>query len=251
MRVCRRCEGEFEPPDIGERGLVCFACQRAHKAEYDKARMQDPKAREHAQAQRRAKRQHDYVHDPERYEAHLQYMREWRRKHPDAQKGYSKRYRDNRSPEQIAERKRYDRERMARRRAENPEAIREAERGYRDRLNADPRRKAARNEAARLNYRLRREREGKPPRPLSVKTYNERYGYDYGRRAKLPAEPLRNLLIRTMRQMSRAEIERRTGVPERRYFALLDGQRTVTVSTADRLCVGLNVPLTMIYPEAR
>jgi transcriptional regulator with XRE-family HTH domain len=42
-----------------------------------------------------------------------------------------------------------------------------------------------------------------------------------------------------------------SGIPIRRVQGILNGEfANVTVTTADRLCAGLQVPLSLVYPDA-
>jgi hypothetical protein len=136
--------------------------------------------------------------------------------------------------------------------ARNPDAVYAAERRRWDKVRADPERYARAKEDARMRYRLRRERAGSPSKPLSEATYLRLYGTGVSKaRSKLvPVEPLLPLLSAAVELHGEVAVARASGVPERRLFDLLHRRsRNVSIISADKLCVYLDHPFSLVYAE--
>ena len=116
----------------------------------------------------------------------------------------------------------------------------------------DPERWAQRRADQRMAKRLKREREGAPRPPVRPETYARRYGSGYGNGAELPADPLRSIVERAIEELgNKAVLARLSGVPERRLYALVNGEsQNVSLPVADKLCVALQIPLSLVYQEA-
>lgn len=181
------------------------------------------------------------------------YGRVYRATHREEFVEYTRTYRERifSDPYLAEQYRKASRERAAKYRAADPEHYREIERRVYAKRRADPKRWRKWLDEANERTRARKLARGEPIRVLTPKVYNQRNGESIYRR--LPIEPLmfnmREYLNgdeRTMKNLADA-----AGVPLRRVQGILNGEfRNVTVTTADRLCVGLEVPLSLVYPEA-
>jgi hypothetical protein len=119
-----------------------------------------------------------------------------------------------------------------------------------ERMRADPERYARFKGDQRMRYRLRRERAGAAPPPLSVESYVERYGTGFGKAPTVPAEPLAPLLRSALAEVSEASFARESDVSPRRIRDIVSGVATrVSLVNADKLCVYLGLPFTLIYGD--
>lgn len=153
------------------------------------------------------------------------------------------------------------RERAAERYARDPEGVRAYNRGWKERNRDKQReyerrayRKAVRSKRGRADQRekqrmwrrLKRERDGNPLPPVPMEQWVKSYGAD--NTGRLPVEPLVSIL--RQQKLSTTELEHKTGVPARRFYGLMIGEsQHVSVSVADRICLGLDLPLAVVYPE--
>lgn len=133
----------------------------------------------------------------------------------------------------------------------HPEKQLEYERAHYHRVRQDPKRYAKYREQARMTYRLRREKQGNPLKPLTPEQYQERYGQLEPRTSYLPAEPIRTLLDRRINGDDEAlgNFARRSGVDERRLRSLRSDQPKISLHNADRIATAFDVPLSTLYPE--
>lgn len=123
----------------------------------------------------------------------------------------------------------------------------EYKRRERERIQADPRRRAALAEYHRMYERLRREREGRPREPVPEEAYPAA-----SPKWTLPADPLRAVVTGWLTEhgCSKAELAMAAGVSERLVGRLLrEGGNGVTVAAADRLLVTMGLHLDLIYGE--
>jgi hypothetical protein len=130
-------------------------------------------------------------------------------------------------------------------------------------------------EQRRMAYRLRAWTQGRQVSQVPERDYLVRYGNGSGGKAKglLPAAPLRERvfkwldppdLIGEVTGMStgmggyhalalhtRTRLSELSGVHERRIYDLLSGSDRISLRNADRICVAIDVPLSLLYPEER
>lgn len=122
----------------------------------------------------------------------------------------------------------------------------EAEKRRHRAIRSDPQRLARRREDQRMRYRMRREQAGNPTRPVSQKTYIKRYGrgsYTHDRVAVEPLMPL--LLARDPRELAES-----SGLNRSTIDRLLTGRNTdLMLPDADKLCVALGIPISLIYAQ--
>ena len=124
----------------------------------------------------------------------------------------------------------------------HPEYVLNAERTRYAKIKADPERWARYKEDARMRYRLRQMRNGRTVRVLSEKTYMRKYGTGFGNG---PSVPVTEELL----QLVRRTVERDGRHGDKRIYGILNGQKRVSLVTADRLCAQYGMPLNLIYPE--
>jgi DNA-binding XRE family transcriptional regulator len=120
---------------------------------------------------------------------------------------------------------------------------------YYEWLKAEPERWARHLEDARINYRLRQERQGRTVQPLSEETYIARYGSGYGRSTRLPAEPLKPLVRDGVQMWGEETLAGLARVSVKRVREVANGKMTVSLVTADRLCNAFGLPLSAIYQD--
>jgi hypothetical protein len=110
--------------------------------------------------------------------------------------------------------------------------------------------RAKATETWRLYDRMRRDREGRPRKPIDPEVYAERYGRGYGRIELVPAAPLTPLVRRALTRESEIELAGRAGISDKRIREIVGGQGNIALVTADKLCVALGYTLSLVYPEA-
>ncbi|HTE61069.1 MAG TPA: helix-turn-helix transcriptional regulator [Solirubrobacteraceae bacterium] len=96
------------------------------------------------------------------------------------------------------------------------------------------------------------ERAGHAVEPVSDTEWKREYNGDgWGRATRVPAAPLRPHLRDCVRMTSEESLAERAGVSTRRIGALLRGeQESVSLVVADRLCVAVGLPLSLVYQDA-
>lgn len=135
-------------------------------------------------------------------------------------------------------------------RARNRERYRETQRRYKARVKADPVRNARRLEAARIAYRLRAERAGRP-----FKTHQRPQHPPPERRfPRLPAAPLLNAVEKHVKLHGLTEVNADLGVDERavrRWRKGVDAGKspTTTFNDAERALIALGLNLWDVWPE--
>lgn len=201
------------------------------------------------------------------------YHKDWMARNPEKVKGYQSEYR-TRAREEILRKGRE----KARERRNDPETaalMREQALASWRKVREDPVRWAQRKADQRMNYRLRKMREGTPVNPVSEKSYakkNGRPGLARGART-LPTAPLAVAILAWLggntgvpltngeHGVKRAEYDvlfaagfdqlgELCGMPGRTLRAIAHGEReTLRYETADRICVALNLPLSLVYSD--
>lgn len=134
--------------------------------------------------------------------------------------------------------------------ARHPEYVVAAERARYERIKADPERWERHKEDARMRYRLRQERIGRPSKPVTSHTYIKRYG-DPHRGPRIDATPLRELLHEVLETSGLPGFAEEAGYSFSFVHRVWMGRyKTLAVSDADALCVSLGMPLNLVYHEA-
>jgi hypothetical protein len=181
------------------------------------------------------------------------YERWYKATHKEQSRVYEARFRERiySDPYLLEQHRKGNRERAAIYRAKDPAHFREIEKRTYDKRRADPKRWRKWLDEQSERTRARRLANGDPVRILTPKVYNQRSGDSI--RQRLPVEPL----IFNMREylggdeQAMANLAFVSGIPIRRVQGILNGEfANVTVTTADRLCAGLQVPLSLVYPDA-
>ena len=124
---------------------------------------------------------------------------------------------------------------------------------YRERMRKErPERWVQWLEGQRMANRMRAELRGRPIPPVSEKAYAKRYGNGWGKSTRVPAQPLRDLIGDFVdgETLVLSRLAQMAGVSDKRLRDLMNGQRTVTLRNADKICVALEIPLALVYPEA-
>jgi hypothetical protein len=137
--------------------------------------------------------------------------------------------------EALAKRRRFDNERNKRYRATHPK----------------PKRKPltkAQNEDRHFNYR-QREGENGGRRTLSQAEYVKRYGTGTSKTAVVPVGPLVAPLAAYMAEVPETAAAEIANTSPRRIAQILKGEGVVSVITADKLCVLLGLPFSLLYGE--
>lgn len=134
--------------------------------------------------------------------------------------------------------------------AKHPEQVREINKRRYERAKSDPVRRERIRENARMNYRMNRERIGKPPKPLTAEVYERLYGAGFGRSKTVPIEPLASMLKQAIEDIDRHSLADVSGVSERRIYDIVnDKQNRISLVHADRFCVYFDVPFKVLYPD--
>jgi hypothetical protein len=104
-------------------------------------------------------------------------------------------------------------------------------------------------ETHRMGNRLRAEQAGRWIEPVAPEVYARRYGTGRGaRQPHLPADPLLPLLADVFDPGAIAEA---AGLSDSFVERIIHGRiKAVAVPDADRLCIALGLPLTLVYPDA-
>jgi hypothetical protein len=125
------------------------------------------------------------------------------------------------------------------------ESHRVASARYYDRLKADPERYAAFLEAKRMQYRLRRERDGNPSRPVPAERYPKASKW-----WRLPAAPLRTPIASWLEENDAtvSELAENARLDFMVVHRILAGTKDVVlVDTADRLLTAVGLHLDNVY----
>lgn len=132
----------------------------------------------------------------------------------------------------------------------HPDRVREANRQRFLSTVADAKRHERLKEDQRMRYRLKREREGKPAKPMSAAAYVARYGNGFGNSRKVPSEPLVEPLRRAVEEIGQTAFSDVSGVSPLRIHEIVN-ERTERISmvNADKLCTHLGIPFNFIYPD--
>ena len=118
-------------------------------------------------------------------------------------------------------------------------------------MKADPERWQRHLEDARINYRKRREAQGKTVRQMSDAEYIKRYGTGFGVSTRVSAAPLVPFVKMWLSSMSEDELGKMAGVSHKRVREIVDDEaKQISLVTADRLCVAFQLPLSFVYQEA-
>lgn len=262
-RACEHCGYEREVgSEIGERGVAhCYECSR--KITNAGARRRYYQKRGIAEGERicprcgypftKVKRKRSRYCEPCRLERRAAYDRWYRVTHRPQAREYERAFRERiySDPYLLEQFRAQNRERAAKYRAADPERYRQNERRtYAKRRNDAKRWRKWLDEQAERT-RARRLERGQPVRVLTQKTYEKRNGTVV--RRLLPVQPL----ILNMREyldgdeQAQGNLAFASGVPTRRIQGILNGEfQQVTLTTADKLCAGMQVPLSLVYPEA-
>ena len=251
--ICAR-DGCERPVAKGRRRYCSHECQRKvdhqRKAERSKRRYaEDPEYRLLQQRKRHQTYEAERA-DPERWARRQAYMREYHRTHREQARRYQREYRQRLLDDErrLAVRRAREADRMRRRRAEDPELYRQRAREAYARLRANPEAWQRQLAWQRMHYRLRAMREGRPIPELSVEAYERRNGATHSG-TRLDPEPLAGWVQRWLAEdpdRDYAMLARAAGVPERRIYGVLHGERA-SVHTADRLALGVGLHLGLIY----
>jgi hypothetical protein len=222
--------------------------ERTRKRERARERYHsDPEYRAKMLAKRAAQYERDST-DPEKRERHLAYLRTYHAEHREEARGYHRAYRERRDAD-AAWRAGYlerERERMRRKRLEDPEHQRELERAYYQRVRSDPRRWAEVLERQRMYYRLRAMRAGEPIAPVPEHRYPEA-----STQWTMDAELLRRTVRRWMADEgpwgeSEALLAERAGVSPRLLYRLLHEDGKVSIDAADRIAWAMGLHLELV-----
>lgn len=247
----RRCDGCEQLKSVGAgqikaKGHVCMDCQRERKRQYGlafysehreevAAKVRDYRARDRdaynarrrdyyaANRDRYRKSQAAYRAKPENREIARQRSAEWYRMHTDLSL--------QRSAEWYAN---------------NREAVLRHHRNADEREKRDPVRRAKRRENQRFSARLRAEQQGRPMAPVSEEVYVKRYGDGKSKAGSLPVAPILELLA-GFDELTAGRMCEELGIHRHRVLSSVD---RISLVTADRICVYLGVPLSLVYQEA-
>jgi hypothetical protein len=126
----------------------------------------------------------------------------------------------------------------------HPDVVRASKRAYHARLRADPQRWARTLEDQRLAYRLRRERQGFAPKPVSP----ERYGSP-SKWWTLDSEPLAAVLRDVLAEEDTRSLALRAGVDDSLVAKLVRSRERVSVDVADRLLLACGLHLDLVYDD--
>jgi hypothetical protein len=125
-----------------------------------------------------------------------------------------------------------------------------AERERYRRIRQDPERHAAYKETIRMRYRLRREQDGAPVKPVSEKTYLKNYGTGVSKFKVVPIDPLLEMLREAVETIGEGAVADVSGIPARRLYDYLHRrQANVSIIAADKLCVYFGTPFSLVYGD--
>lgn len=247
----RRCEGcgklkSVSAKQITPKGTVCTECRKARKREYALAYY--AKHHDEITARMRANRASDRDGYNERRRA---YYAENKDRYLASQAAYRARPENReiarqRSAEWYRAHTELSIERSAVWYRNNREAVKRHHEAAEEKTRRDPVRAAARREGQRFSARLRAEQKGRPMKPLSEAEYVKRYGDGKSRAGSLPVAPILELL-EGFDTVTAGRMCDELGI--HRHRLLVGGER-ISVVTADRICVYLGVPLSLVYQEA-
>jgi hypothetical protein len=240
MRVCQRCDAPRRvPEEIKGKGSFCFACRKARISESNRAYhavyYADPANRQKNRERSRAYR-----------ETHYEQVRLYQAIYDEANK---ERNRERARAWYQANKERH-RAKNLRWRLENPGRQREYQRRHYAKLRRNSKRWQEYLERNRLDERMRADRRGRPKRELTFEEYQARYGTGFGSATTVPAEPLRELVRRSVQIEGTMELADRAHVSDKRIREILSGHEQISLVTADRLCVALGLPLSLVYQDA-
>jgi hypothetical protein len=240
MRDCRDCARRLRvPEEIRGKGTYCTSCRKRRRAEANRAYhavyYSDPanvaKTRARARAYREThyeeRRLYQAIYDEANRERSRERARAW--------------YRDNKE-RHLAQTRQW--------RVENPGRQQEYQRRHYAKLKRSTKRWQEYLERSRLDERMRADKRGRPKRELTLAQYRARYGNGFGASTTLPAEPLRELVARAVRSNGTEELAARAHVSDKRIREILAGSAQISLVTADRLCVALGMPLSLVYQDA-
>lgn len=244
---CADCEQErLVPAEMRAKAIYCKACLKAHERAQAKRHYEANRDRVKAAvaAYREANAEQVKARKREHYQRNREAIRakqaEYHRAHIEEAKERSARwYQANREKAK---------ERSERYRVTHREIVRERNRRWYLDLMADPEKAQQRRELARMDARLRQEREGRL-KPLSEKEYIKRYGTgQFAQRSRIDAAPLRRLLCEHVDDLT--GFAQSVPLSESAIDRIMQGHtERVAVRDADILCVALNLPVALVYPD--
>lgn len=246
VRHCPDCdEDRLVPVQMREKAVYCERCLKQRARQQAKRHYQANRERvladvatyrrTHAEELRAKKREH-YQRNREKIRAQQSaYYRETR----DAAQERSRRwYEANRDKH---------RESARRYREAHREEVRARNRRWYDAIMADPERAEERRELARMDARLRAEKNGQPMPPVPRPVYLKRYGRGHQGHGheRIDAAPL----VPHLREISNVKgWTKGLDIDASTVYAILHGElQQITIRDADVLSVALGLPLRFIY----
>jgi hypothetical protein len=237
-RPCQACgKAALVPDEIKPKGRKCRECIRQSRMAYN--------------------REYQKTYYPEHRAQMLARTKRYRRKHRaqilERQREYAAAHREQsreRAARWYQENKAHHNARVAAWKAAHPGMQAEYQRAHYAKRRLDPKAWERYLEESRMKERLRAEQLGKPLPALSERQYIARYGTGYGRSTSVPAEPLKPYVETWVARIGPTEIEKLAHVSAKRITEILNGQRAISLVTADRLCTFMGVPMSMLYDEA-
>lgn len=212
--------------DSGKLRTYCRACDRKKAAAWKAKVLADPE---------RAAEYH---------KKQVQYKKVWltRKGNKEKQAEYQKTYERSSSGKARASRARANQAWRDR----NPAAAKAASRKWYDAMMADPKRHQEFLESRRIQYRLRKEREGLPPVKRNVEIELK-----HDPRMLVPAEPFVRWLAGTLKTTTYRDMGHATGVHEDKLRQIARGRyEMVQLATVDRVVTKLEgPPLRSLYPD--
>lgn len=248
VRHCPDCdEDRLVPAQMRERAVYCEDCLKARARAQAKRHYRENTAKVKAWAARyrEAHAEEIKAYKREHYQANRAKIRaqqaENYRKNTEAGKERSRRW-------YVANRDKH-KEAARRYRETHRELVRERNRRWYQGLMADPERRQMRMELARMNGRLRAEKDGGPLKPVPIGIYRKRYGTGRGSaQTRVNAAPLRRLLREAPDLNALADV---TGLSASFLQRVAAGRyEAVSVPDADTICVAFGLPMRLIYGEA-
>jgi hypothetical protein len=247
-RHCEQCETDaLVPAQITAKARFCKACLKARARAY--AQRHYAENRDKVRAAVRAYRESHAEEIAAYKRAHYQANREEIRAKQAAH------YRENKQAGQershrwyVANRDRH-KEATRRYRETHRELVRERNRRWYQDLMADPERRQARLELARMDGRLRAEKQGGQLKPVPLGVYRKRYGTGRGHtQTRVNAAPLRRLLREAPDLDALAQV---TGLSASFLQRVAAGRyEAVSVPDADTICCAFGLPMSLIYGAA-
>jgi hypothetical protein len=245
---CPDCDSDrLVPAEMREKAIYCKACLKARGRAQAKRHYQANRERVKAavaayreanvEQVNAAKRAHYHAHREEIRAKQAAYQREHREEQAERSRRW---YAANREKHKATA----ERYRIAHR-----EIVRERNRRWYIDLMADPERAQRRRELARMDARLRQERDGGRLRPLSPEAYLKRYGTgQFAQHSRIDASPLRQLLCECVADLT--GFAESVPLSESAIHRIMLGHtERVAVRDADILCVALNMPVSLVYPD--